>query len=153
MKEINLHCIKRNGERLRVIKQDKPIYTTYLENIPNGSYLLTIKPDKNNKRSLLQNNYYYGVVVCIVQQALMEYWGEKLPINATKTYVHEFLKNKFLFYEIVNENTGEVERFQRSTTDLSKTEFLEYIEQIRLWTLSTFNIDIPQPNEELELNL
>ena len=100
-----------------------------------------------NKRSLKQNNYYWGVIVPIVQGAIKDSWGEIWGINKT----HEYLKENFNFKERVNQDTGEVTRIPRSTTENSTLEQIEYQDKIRGFCMDFFYIDIPPPEKEIEL--
>lgn len=104
---------------------------------------------KRRYRSLPQNNYYWGVIVPMVQEALINTWGEK---NISKEQVHEILKRECNKKELINEETGEFLTYGKDTHDLSTTEFNEYIEKCRQWSSMWLNIDIPEPDEQTMLN-
>lgn len=55
--------------------------------------------------------------------------------------MHEALKFKFLRVEKEGIESA------RSTTDLTTTEFEEYMNQIRIWALTELDVKIPLPNE------
>ncbi len=110
--------------------------------LKDGVYKVTIK--HANKRSLQQNRYYFGVVVNMVQDGLTD-----LGHDISQEEVHEWLKSKFNYTEIVNESTGEYERIPRSTTALSKLDFCEYIEKIQRFASEFLNIVIPNPGEQV----
>ena len=81
---------------------------------------VTIEVKKMRKsRSLMQNAYYWGVVVMMVNERLIEL-GHEIDRQLT----HEFLKNRFLYELFVDETTGELIRIPKSTTALTKTEFM-----------------------------
>ena len=92
---------------------------------------------KSKKRSVDQNAYYWGVVLM--------YIGSE--IGYTKEESHEAMGRIFLSYEKANAKTGEIERFVRSTTELSTVEFEEYLEKIRQYCIQELDILIPLPNE------
>lgn len=83
-------------------------------------YLSTKKP----KRSEQQNRYYWGVYLPIISSET----GEK-DLQA----LHNLFRGKFLTTAIV-EVLGEKVRLARSTTDLSVSEFIEYIMSIEALT-------------------
>src|ERR1051326_6820033 len=81
--------------------------------LADGTYLVRIVTRK--RRSLPQNAYYWGVVVDMVKDGLIDagYRGI-FPDDA-----HELMKSKFLKKQVVSEETGEVLEFYRSTTELT----------------------------------
>ena len=109
--------------------------------------MFTIEPVKN-KRSSQQNRYYHGVIIPIVKNCLKE-----AGYVMTNEDVHDLLKMKFLRETLfVNEDTGDITERTKSTTELSKSAFMDYVEEIRQFTLEYFNTDIPEPNEEIMLS-
>ena len=111
---------------------------------------VTIKIERTKKkRSNPQNAYIWGVVVPIVQNTLKEA-GHTL----TKEQTHNLLKLKFLKENfIVNEETGETIERIKSTTELSTSQMMDYFASIREWIFDFFGVQIPDPNEDLTLNL
>jgi len=107
-----------------------------------------VEISKANKRSNPQNAYYWSVVVSLMKKGF-----EDLGHDTTLEETHEFLKAKFNFKEIVNQGTGEVNQIPLSTTRLTKSEFSEYIEKIQRFAAEFLNIQIPNPNEVLKLDL
>lgn len=106
--------------------------------------IITIK--KRGTRSTPQNNYYHAVVVETVRHRMIE-----LGHRITHDECHDELKRKFLpepFYDewgtIIFEKGG-------STADLNKTEFSDFIERIREFSLDMLGIDIPPPNTDNKL--
>ncbi len=99
------------------------------------------------QRSHPQNKYYHGVVVVLFQEAILDTWGELW----SKEKVHDFLKAHFLYNEKYNEETGEVVKTPKSTTECTTVEFEEFLEECRKFAKEWFNVDIPLPNEDLEL--
>ncbi len=101
---------------------------------------------KRRRRSLLQNAYYHGVVVPIVQQGLLDA-GYKVG----REQVHDFLKATFHKCELVNEATGEVLQTVGSTTGMSTLQMMEYFQAITLWAAEYLNVQIPEPGEQMSL--
>lgn len=104
------------------------------------------KPKK--QRSNGQNRFYYGVVLPIVKSCLKNA-GHVLSIEQT----HDLIKLKFLKETLfINESTGEVVERIKSTTELSTSQFMEFLFEINQFTMEYFNTSIPEPNENLTLN-
>ena len=108
---------------------------------------VTIEKKKKN-RSLSQNSYYWGVVVPLVREGLLDV-GYKVGLVES----HEYIKNEFSYKEIVNEITGEVLKTKQSTTSMTTTEFIVYLEQIQRWGAEFLNIQIPDPGEQIQIEL
>lgn len=104
---------------------------------------------KKKTRSNNQNAYYWGVIVKLVQNAIKEQWGERMTSND----VHSMLKTELNYVERYNEKTGEVIKVAKSTTQNTTTEQEEYHEECRRFAKEWFNIDIPLPNEQIEIEL
>jgi hypothetical protein len=106
---------------------------------------VTIEVKKfKSTRSLMQNAYYHGVVVAMVNDRLRDL-GHEIDRQLT----HEFLKNRFLYELLVDETTAELIRVPKSTTQLSKTDFMAYLEEIKRFAAETLDIYIPDPNEQI----
>ena len=111
-----------------------------------GKHVLITVEKKRKKRSLEQNAYYWGVIVMLVRAGLID-TGYKVSIEET----HTFLKSKFLVKEIVNEQTGEILSSVKSTTELTTTGFMEYIQDIQQFAIEFLGVNVPDPNEQLEI--
>jgi hypothetical protein len=110
-----------------------------------GEVELVVKTRKR-RRSGVQNAYYWGVVVPMVRDGLME-MGNDVSVEET----HEFLKCNFNYTEVVNEDSGEVLRVPRSTTNLDTKEFGEFVEMVSRWASEWLGIVIPAPNEQVRM--
>lgn len=125
------------------ITNPKPLHTL-LSSLPDGKYLIEI--NGANKRSSQQNRYYWGLVVPIVQKGIKD-----LGTEITKEECHEFLKARFNYDEIINEQTGECISLPRSTTALNKEQFSEYIGKIQQFGSEFLNTVIPDPATQLTM--
>lgn len=96
--------------------------------------------NKKKHRSVQQNRWYWAAI-----KILADHTGY------TSNEMHEVCKLKFLKVELVNEKTGEVLEYVKSTTDLSTTEFSVYMDELRLWAAENFSLEIPLPNEQLTI--
>ena len=108
---------------------------------------ITIQPKKKT-RSVCQNAYYWSVVVPMVRAGLLDV-GYRFSIDET----HNELKNAFRKIEKVNELTGEVKTITGSTTDMSTVDMMDYFAQIQQWAAEYLNIQIPDPGEQIEIEL
>ena len=102
-----------------------------------------------NQRSDHQNRYYWGVIVNIWQDLLLEAYGEFYSIQDT----HDFLKTNFNFEEKVFTESGLVLRTTKSTTKNTTVDQEEYHERCRRAAFDNFGVEIPLPNEQTKLDL
>jgi hypothetical protein len=103
-------------------------------------YVVTIDKARN-KRSTLQNSYYWAVIVPAFCEGYEDAYGESI----SKERAHEALKIELNFKEITNYETGEIARIPLSTADENTKEFHEYTERCRLWISEWLHIDTPDP--------
>lgn len=114
-------------------------------NLKAGKYKVTIK--RAGKRSLLQNGYYWAGVLPAVTEGLKD-----MGHDLSREEVHEWLKGKFNYEEVVNKSTGEFERIPKSTTRLTTLEFSEeYLEKIIQFAAEFLNVIIPPPGKQSEI--
>lgn len=107
---------------------------------------------KKNKRSLQQGRYYWGCVVPIVKEGLIDMGWERDKIGSSER-VHELLKHLFCAkIELANEVTGEVIEMPPTTTELTTTGMMDYIDDIQRWAAEFLGIHIPDPGQQVEFN-
>jgi uncharacterized protein CbrC (UPF0167 family) len=117
-----------------------------VEGLPDGRY--TAKFERKDKRSTQQNRYLHGVMIPIIKDALREAgWNEIKTMEDAK----DFVKIKFLKYDVVNEKTGEVVEMYRNTSALTKMQFMELLQDVQIWLLDFFNINLPMPGEQTKM--
>lgn len=127
----------------KLVIDNKDLMSMIIDKVfADGSELYVILENRPvSKRTLDQNAYYWSTVVPTVRECLLD---EGFEIGKDQT--HEFLRGKFLEVEI--ENTKEHGilplYFSRSTTDLTTTEFSEYIDNINEWLVKNYGIEIPE---------
>jgi hypothetical protein len=115
----------------------------------NGKNITIIIKEQEKPRSNDQNSYYWAVIVNMVKLAILNEWGENKSINE----VHELLKTECNYIERVNHSTGEVLKDSKSTTENSTKEQELFHDLCRKFALEWFNIEIPLPKEEIEVEL
>lgn len=100
------------------------------------------------KRSENQNDFYWGVWVPIFQKLFMDEWGE----FKTPNEVHEILKTACNYEERVNEVTGEVFKFPKTTTNLSTYDWENvFKKRVKQFALDYFNTVLPEPNSQMKI--
>jgi hypothetical protein len=112
--------------------------------LSDGKYRLRIS--RAGKRSIMQNGYYWGCIIPAIQSGLYDL-GHELD----KEEIHDWLKVKFNYVEVINKGTGEYERVPISTTKLTKLEFCEYIEKIQRFAAEFLNVVIADPGQSAEI--
>lgn len=113
--------------------------------LPDGRYELRIT--RKTKRSHNQNNYYWAVCVPMVRDGLRD-MGHDVSLNET----HDFLKKEFNCHEVVNHATGEVICVPKSTTDLTKEQFGEFLEKVFRFAAEWLNVTVPAPGSQALIN-
>ncbi|MCA9496799.1 MAG: hypothetical protein KC589_07670 [Nanoarchaeota archaeon] len=144
MKKISINSNVENG----LLKSNKKAIRTAIESFEGKQIRITIER-KRKVRSTPQNRYYWGVVIPLIQSSFVDTWGER----KTKEEIHEFLKREFQFTEYVNENTGEIIKVGKSTTENTTVEFEEFMDDCRNFAQEWFGVIIPLPNEQMELEI
>jgi hypothetical protein len=113
-----------------------------IEGLNEGKYLVTI--EAAGKRSEQQNAYYWRIVCEYVYNGLKDAGFESVT---NKDDAHEITKALFL-KEVEMKGDIKIERV-KSTTELNKEQFSEYIDNITLWASDYLNIQIPLPNTQI----
>ncbi len=124
---------------------NRSLFNNTIACLRDGDYVMEIK-EKKKKRSNSQNGYLWAVVNQMVCRRLIDL-GHDVSIEET----HDFLKASFNYKELVNEDTGEVFKIPRGTSELSTEEFSEYIERVVRFGAEILGIIIPLPNEQMEI--
>lgn len=103
---------------------------------------------KKKVRTLSQNAYYRALLRIILRHIQKN--GEP-PEDLDTDDLHHLFCMKFHYYEITNEETGEITKFPRKTRNMSTEEFGEMIEHIKRWTVDHLKLYLPEPGEEFQL--
>ena len=116
----------------------------------NGKNVVISFSKVKKSRSNNQNRFYWGAVIPLIQNGLLEATGE---LRSADDIHYKILLPMFApINEIVNKDTGEIIIERLTSSDLTTTQFMEYIMEIQKWASEFLNIDIPNPNEETLLN-
>ena len=129
------------------LEKNRELLSDVIKSLEGKDIVITIEK-KKRKRSNPQNAYYWSVVLPMMQTGFYNNLGEHVGIQEA----HEFLKGRFLFREVVNQELGEVIKLSKSTTELSTIEWETYMDQIRAFATEFLNITIPLPNDTLTID-
>lgn len=140
--KVSVNCKIENGK----VSQNKTGVINAFSQFEGKEVTITIQR-KRRQRSNEQNRYLWGCIYPIIRKAFAEAMGE----NFTIEQVHEIMKFKLNYREIINEDTGEVIVAPKSTTQNTKFEQEEYHQKLREFSLEWFNIIIPLPNEQIQI--
>lgn len=129
---------------------DRPKFEGEIKSFEGKRVEITLQKAKRSKTND-QNRYLWGCVYEYALQGLKDVGNE----NITKDDVHQYLKDKFLSNgkEIIIPETGEVRKISKTTTTLTTTEMMEYVEQIAKFCAEFLGVVIPEPFEQTELEL
>ena len=119
-----------------------------IKSFNNTDVVLTFDKPKR-KRSNSQNSYYWGLLLPLMRTGAKDLWGEVWSSDKA----HKHLSNKFVFHESINEKTGEITQTPKSTTELTTTGWEVYMTEIRIYLLEDFDINAPEPNEVLKIQI
>ena len=95
---------------------------------------------KKSRRSVEQNALWWVYMTILSKD-----------IGYTKDEIHEICKFKFLQKEKVDEKTGEIFKYLGSTAKLSKVEFMDLVAELQQWSVETFGIVLPSPDEQIKI--
>ena len=132
--------------KLKISYRDK--FMESIKNLSDGRVEVKVRR-LYKQRSTMQNAYYWG---CLLQEFVDGYedtTGEKI----TKEQAHQLLKSEFNYTEMVNQKTGEVKRIAKSTSELTTTEFMDYIEYCIRFIAEWFGRTVAEPGEQKEIEL
>ena len=133
--ELKIHRKKEFFESIKILADNKKVR---VEVIIKKLY---------KKRSNEQNRYHWGYIIVEFCRGYKETTGEII----SKEQAHEFLKNKFLYTEFVNEADGTIERMPKSSSKLTTVEWMEFGDECGKFITEWFGIEILEPNQQSEL--
>ncbi|KQR93315.1 hypothetical protein ASG01_08955 [Chryseobacterium sp. Leaf180] len=145
MKAIEIETRIENGN----FRQNKDLIKEAVKQFEGKEIKLVFKR-KYKQRSNNENSFYWGVWIPILQRAISDSWGEL----KSAAEIHDILKLNCNYEEKINEDTGQFIRIPRSTTGLNTYEWeFEFKQKIRQFALDFLNITLPEPDEQLKIDL
>lgn len=144
MKSFEIVTSVKNGSFSRNINRIREAIASY----EGKTLTLTLKV-RRKERSTKQNSYYWAVIVVIWKRLIQDEWGEFF----TSQEVHEFLKYNCNYIEHADTETGEFVRVSKSTKENSTVEQEEFHMSARHLAFSMFKCVIPEPEEQIKIEL
>lgn len=136
---MKFYVMKRDGKPdSNVSRIMNALYT-----LEDGFYEVTVRRHKSVRTSE-QNRYLWGVVYPCMLEGLQDAGWELTDVEE----VHEYMKSVFLGRKVLNRSTGEVLSLGESTRDLSRAEFVAYVEKLREFSSEYLHVCIPSSDEE-----
>lgn len=133
--------IKIDGSR-HFKPDDNRILQKYLKETMQGDDEVLVELNIvriDNKKSLQQLRYFYGVVLPVIKQSLEDLQGESL----TKEEVVIFLKDRFFYEEVP---TGEhFVKLPMTFSKAKKSEIYKFIQDVIDFGRDILNVEIPEP--------
>lgn len=111
-----------------------------------GKDVVVYMGEDKNRRSISQNNYYWGVVIATIMDSIN---GPKRWTKEEADKVHEAMKIKFLSDKIVMPKTGEILPTVQSTSTMNTSEFHDFVEAVKGYAAAELGIYVPDANEYL----
>lgn len=98
------------------------------------------------RRSNPQNAYYWGVVVDMIKCRLRD-----LGHDISAEDAHHFLKDKFNAKDVISQDGELIGKIGGSTSDMNKSEFMNYLAAIQQFAAQYLDITIPDPETQTKL--
>ena len=117
-------------------------------NALKGRYRLVVEKYRRSK-SNPQLRWLYGQVYPIVLKGLNDAGWEFTTIAE----VDEYCKSMFANREVLNRHTGEIMTVPGLKRDMTTTELSTYVDAIRDWASEYLNINIPEPMQQMTMEL
>lgn len=132
---------KKNGMVSNTLAIDR-----MFNELPEGSYEL--KAESRDKRTLAQNAFFHAIMPDI-QKGLYDVGYRNIK---TRHDAKRFVKNLFLRTVEENELTGEKIEVVKDTSELTKKEMREFIDEVIQWAAEYLSLVIYSPNEQSAFN-
>jgi hypothetical protein len=132
-----------------IFKRNRNLVLNAIKSFNDKDVVITFSKPKKS-RSNNQNNFYWGVVLPLIQKGLLDATGE---LRSNDNIHYNILLPLFApTNEIINIDTGECINERLTSSEMTTTQFCEYILEIQKWAAEFLGIDIPSPNEENLIN-
>jgi hypothetical protein len=132
-----------------LFKRNRNLVLNAIKSFNDKDVVITFSKPKKS-RSNNQNNFYWGVVLPLIQKGLLDATGE---LRSNDNIHYNILLPLFApTNEIINIDTGECINERLTSSEMTTTQFCEYIIEIQKWAAEFLGIDIPSPNEENLIN-
>ena len=124
------------------------LFREELARLPNGRYDIVVRKYRRSK-STPQLRWLYGQVYPLVLKGLNDAGWEFTTIEE----VDEYCKSMFSSREVLNRHTGEIIAVPGLKRDMTTTDMMTYVDAIRDWASEWLNINIPEPLQQLTMEI
>lgn len=138
--------IKEPGKDFRVVNSG--MFKEELSTLPKGRYRVTVERWRKAK-SNPQLGYLFACVYPLVLRALNDAGWEFTSVDE----VDEYCKSMFAEREVLNRNTGEILSVPGLKRNFTTTDMMAYIAAIQSWASEFLGVVIPDPEQQIDLNL
>jgi hypothetical protein len=145
MTRIQYTGIKKDGA-FRVVSADN--FKKELADLPDGRYRVTVDKARKNK-SNPQLGYLFSTVYPFVLKFLNDAGYEFTSLEE----VDAFCKARFASRDIINRHTGEIITIPDLKRNFTTMDMMTYIEAIRQYCAEYLGGYIPEPNEQMTIEL
>jgi hypothetical protein len=120
---------------------------TEIAALPDGRYTIEIKKYRKNK-SQEQLGYYFSCVLPMFLSAAVEQGWELTTIEECDAW----LKSMFAERDLINRNTAEIVKIPALKRNMSTTDFMVYVDQVRNYCAEYLGVYIPEPEKQTEID-
>ena len=117
-------------------------------NALKGRYRVTVQQYRRSK-STPQLRWLYGQVYPLVLKGLNDAGWEFTTVEE----VDEYCKSMFSSREVLNRHSGEIIAVPGLKRDMTTTDMMTYVDAIRDWASEYLNINIPEPLQQLTMEI
>lgn len=144
MNKISIISTVENGN----LKRNRKLIKDAISSFEGREIEITLQR-KRKTRSNPQNNFLWGAVLPLVQHGLAESCGE---IRDAQSIYRNILLPLFApVREVINTETGEVLSERITSSEMSTTEFCQFIMEIQKWSAEFLGVVIPDPGQSTEI--
>ena len=139
-----------------VAKAAIPLIKAFLENYKEGTWFNVVLSVAVGQKTLPQLGYHYGVIVPVVNKALIEL-GHTMNVMGVEVPIDEDQTDNLLKYfcarldERGNLNVHDTKRYPdreiMNKRDMSKTQARQFISNEIDWSKAVLNCEIPEPEK------
>jgi len=132
-----------------IFKRNRNLVINAIQYFNNKEIIVTFSKAKK-ERSNGQNRFYWGVVIPLVQNGLLDCTGE---LRSNENIHYKILLPMFApLNELINKDSGEIISERLTSSEMTTTQFMGYMLEVQKWSAEFLGVDIPNPNEETLIN-
>jgi hypothetical protein len=120
---------------------------TEIAALPDGRYTIEIKKYRKNK-SHEQLGYYFSCVLPMFLSAAVEQGWELTTVEECDAW----LKSMFAERDLINRNTAEIVKIPALKRNMSTTDFMVFVDQVRNYCAEYLGVYIPEPEKQTEID-